>query len=360
MKLRHVLATAAAAAVIAPAALLTAPAAVASTTHIASTSTATPTAPGSAQGTPEAEETSASPAASGSTTPGASDDSSSSASTSPSGSASADASDTASASAGASATASTSASSSASSSPSASESPRPTAEPSDCPVDDNFEDLDSALQMNVSGLPGQIAAGSGWHTFTLSVANSSKSALGEVQWLAVVDNGEEKDALYEHAHLQFFNPSTNNWESIEDAVGTAGIFFGSTDLGARQTVDIKLRLDIDAKAPLGDGYSIGLGAYLDTEKNCYHTAYSEWDFTVLAPKAEPADDSEAKPSTDDNKAPAVNTPAGSTAQLPATGTLAETGASSSLQPLALAGGAAVILGGGAVFIVRRRKAGQSA
>ena len=49
----------------------------------------------------------------------------------------------------------------------------------------------------------------------------------------------------------------------------------------------------------------------------------------------------------------VTKPAGDTSKV--TGSLAETGSSSSTSMIALAGGAAVVLGAGAMFVVRRRK-----
>ncbi|MFC3346865.1 LAETG motif-containing sortase-dependent surface protein [Streptomyces echinoruber] len=339
MKLRRALAAAAMTAAIAPLAL-SAPAAFAEESPSDS-----PTASVS-------ESTSES--ASASSTETTEPTSSESASTTPSASASESASESASPSA------STSASTSPSGTPS--ESAEPTEEPSDCPVDEDGVDPESALSLEVSGLPGKIVAGSGWHNFTLTAANHSDKALGDVQWLAIVDNysesDNEKDWLSTYAQLEYFNPQTKAWESLADDIGN-GVYFGQTELGAKETVDIKLRVNISAKAPAGDGYTIGLGGYLDEEKNCVHSSFAVYEFTVLPAGSSNDNPGEAKPGKGDKPAGGKQ-PQGGAEEIPATGSLAETGSSSALPMIGLVGGVAVVAGAGAVFVVRRRKAGSEA
>jgi LPXTG-motif cell wall-anchored protein len=194
----------------------------------------------------------------------------------------------------------------------------------------------------------------------MSASNTSDKSLGTVNWLSAVDNDSNsdnpKDWLGTYAHLQFFDPASKTWQSMEDLVGT-GVFFGATDLGPHATVDIKMRLSLDAKAPVGDGFAIGLGGYTDDAK-CDHTAYSEYDFKVLAPGKSAGNPGDATGTS--APAPVGKKPQGGITDLPATGSLAETGASSSLPTIALSGGAAVVLGAGAMFIVRRRKSGSAA
>ncbi|MFD7707649.1 LAETG motif-containing sortase-dependent surface protein [Streptomyces sp. NPDC059785] len=330
MKLRRAMALAAATAVVSPLALLSAPAAFAeepptstesSATSTPETTPSTSESPSAPESTPPAESTeSASPSDSASTSPSAS--------------------------------ASTSAPASAT----------PTEEPSECPVDENGEDVDSALSLDVSGLPGKIVAGSGWHNFTLSAANHSDEDLGQVQWLMLVDNDSvsdnEKDWLSTYAQLEYFNPATKKWESIADEVGN-GFYYGETTLGAKETVDIKLRVNIGAKAPVGDGYSIGLGGYVDQDANCVHSAFAYFDFTVLKPGSSNENPGEAKPGKGD-KPSGGKQPQGGANDIPATGSLAETGSSSALPMIGLVGGIAVVAGAGAVFVVRRRKTGDAA
>ncbi|MFE0130761.1 LAETG motif-containing sortase-dependent surface protein [Streptomyces sp. NPDC059037] len=241
----------------------------------------------------------------------------------------------------------------------------PTEAPTDCPVDDEGVDVDSKLELGLSGLPGKIVAGSGWHQFKLTASNPSDEDLGEVQWLAAVDNWsdseDEQDWLANYAQIQYFNPDSKSWESIADEV-TGGLYFGATELGAKEKVDIKLRVNISAKAPAGDGYALGLGGYLDSEANCVHNAFAFYEFTVLKAGSsnENPGEAEEKPGQDGKKPQGGKAPQGGTNEIPATGNLAETGSSSMLPTIGLVGGVAVVAGAGAVFIVRRKKADATA
>ncbi|MGW2641356.1 LPXTG cell wall anchor domain-containing protein [Streptomyces sp. NPDC001348] len=236
--------------------------------------------------------------------------------------------------------------------------------PSECPVGDDGVDPDSQLSLDVSGLPGKIVAGSGWHYFSLTAANHSDVALGEVQWLAAVDNASEsdneKDWLSAYARLEYFDPATKAWESLADEIGN-GYFFGQTDLGAKETVAIKLRVDISSKAPAGGGYALGLGGYVDPEKECVHSSFAYYGFTVLAPGSDNDDPGKAEPKPgDDDKPAGGKEPQGGAKELPPTGSLASTGSSSALPVIGVVGGVAVVAGAGVVFAVRRRKASAGA
>ncbi|QKW31223.1 LPXTG cell wall anchor domain-containing protein [Streptomyces seoulensis] len=340
----------AATAVIAPLALLSAPTAFANDDQ--STSPSTSASASESAGASESASESASASASAS----ASESASASASASASESASASASASESASASVSASASDPAPSS--SSPQASESAEPTAEPTPCT--DGDVDPDSQLTISVSGLPGKIVAGSGWHAFKLTAANHGDRSLGQVQWLALVDNDsmsdDESDWLSDYAELEYYNPETKAWESLADEIGD-GIYFGETELGPKQTVDIQMRVNITAKAPAGDGYTVGLGGYVDQDKNCVHSAFDYYEFTVLKPGSPNENPGDAKPKPGDGDKPAGGKqPQGGAKEIPPTGTLAETGANSMLPTVGLVGGVAVVVGAGALFAVRRRKA----
>ncbi|MFJ4689838.1 LAETG motif-containing sortase-dependent surface protein [Streptomyces sp. NPDC088766] len=337
MKLRRAVVTMAATAVLAPLALLSAPTAFAEESGTASASASS------------SESTSASP----------SDSAGSSESASASESASESASSSASASEETEPTGSPSSSSSSSSSASASSSPggEPSEFPDDCPVDEDGVDVDSQLELSVSGLPGKIVAGSGWHTFKLTAANHSDEALGTVQWLAAIDNesmsDDERTWLSTYAKIEYYDPQAKAWDSIADDFGN-GFYFGQTELGPKETVDIKLRVDITAKAPAGDGFTLGLGGYVDAEKNCVHSSFALYEFTVLRPGSSNDDPGEAKPG--EGQAPeGGKQPQGGANEIPATGSLAETGSSSVLPMIGLVGGVAVVAGAGAVFTARRRR-----
>ncbi|MGW3630617.1 LPXTG cell wall anchor domain-containing protein [Streptomyces sp. NPDC005122] len=338
MKLRRAMAVAAATAAIAPLALLSAPAAFASDDSTSPSATVSESTSESASASPS--DSAPAPSASGSASESAPAPSTSTS---------------------ASATATTSGKPTASATPSQSAEPSawPTAE---CPVGDDGVDADSQLSLAVSGLPGKIVAGSGWHNFTLSAANHSDQDLGQVQWLATVDNysdsDDENDWLSTYAQLEYFNPTSKSWESIADEVGS-GVYFGETTLGGKQTVAIKLRVNISAKAPAGDGYALGLGGYVDQEKDCVHSSFAFYELTVLAAGSSNDDPGEAKPGKGDKPSGGTK-PQGGADEIPATGSLASTGSSSALPTIALVGGIAVVAGAGAVFTVRRRKSGGAA
>ncbi|MGW2937118.1 LPXTG cell wall anchor domain-containing protein [Streptomyces sp. NPDC001156] len=337
MKFRRALAAAAATAAIAPLALLSAPTAFADETPTASAS-ATETTGSESPTSPAPETSTTTPAGEESTATS----SSSATAVAPGGQSS------------------SSASSSATASATPTESTEPTAEPTPCT--DEEVDPDSQLSLAVSGLPGKIVAGSGWHNFTLTAANHSDQSLGQVQWLALIDNDtasdDEKDWLSTYALLEYFDPQSKSWQSLADEIGN-GVYFGETDLGPKQTVDIKLRVNITAKAPAGQGYSVGLGGYVDQEKNCVHNAFAIYEFTVLKPGSDNENPGQAKPGKGD-KPSGGKEPQGGAKEIPATGSLASTGSSSALPTIALVGGVAVVAGGGVVFALRRRKTGGQA
>ncbi|MEU3187087.1 LPXTG cell wall anchor domain-containing protein [Streptomyces sp. NPDC006923] len=232
----------------------------------------------------------------------------------------------------------------------------PTEPTDECPTDDDGVDLDSALELGIKGLPGKIVAGSGWHTFSMRATNTSDTALGTVEWALFVDNfsesDQEKDWLSTYAEIQF-QDENGTWVSVSDEFG-AGSYFGETELGAKTYVDLQLRVNIGAKAPAGDGYTLGLAGYADDDKDCYHTAYADWYFEVLATGSGNDNPGEAKPGKGDK--PSTDTkPQGGAKELPVTGSLAETGSSSMLPVLGTAGGIAVLAGAGVVFAMKRRR-----
>ncbi len=242
---------------------------------------------------------------------------------------------------------------------------KPSPEP--CEVDDETgEDLDSRLELSLKGLPGKIVAGSGWHEFTLTAANPSDDELGEVNWLAAVDNfsnsEHERNWLSTYARIQYFDPEAKGWKSIVDEVSD-GSYFGKTTLGAHEQIELQLRLDISAKAPAGPGYALGLGGYTDAELECTHSSFDFFEFTVLKPGSDIDYPGEAIELPDKPAPRPAPKPQGgikpikhttvTTAPTPS-GSLAETGSSSALPTIGIVGGVAVVAGAGAVFVVRRR------
>ncbi|MEG8276979.1 LAETG motif-containing sortase-dependent surface protein [Streptomyces sp. AHA2] len=327
MKLRRAMAAAAATAVIAPVALLAAPAAYAS-----DETTPTP----SASVSESAPETSASPSASESepaaTTPAPSTSTSASApqtSSSPSASASA------------------SSPAPSTSEPEESESPDP--EPSVCE--------DTKVDVGISGLPGKISAGSGWHKFSLNVLNNSDSTLNDLDFFAGASPDKNGEELFtsKQVRLQAWDPDSKVWTDLNEG-GFAVGYVGYTDeLKPDYEVDIPLRLNVSKSAPVGAGFSLGATIYGDDDAECTGFGDVSYRFQIVSAGT----DTDGTKPQEGGKAPVTDEkPSGTTPEV--TGSLAETGSSSALPMISLVGGAAVVAGAGAIFVVRRRKAGAEA
>ncbi|MGI5393224.1 LPXTG cell wall anchor domain-containing protein [Streptomyces sp. CA-251251] len=336
MKLRRAVAAAAVTAVIAPVALLAAPAAHATgdtpSSPPASSAGSTPT---TGAPSPDASESETAPAP-GDTTSG-----------SPSASPSTTAPETT-----APGTSTPPASPPASPSPSSSapeETETPDPEPSVCE--------DSKVDVAMSGLPGSIAVGSGWHEFSLTVANNSDSTLRDLDYLAGASADLDGVELFESkkVSLQAWNQEDGSWEEL-DEFGYAVGYIGYTDeLAPGYEVDIAMRINVRADAPVGAGFTLGATIYGDADGECTGFGDVAYEFRIVAAGT----DTEGTVPQEGGKAPvAVEKPAAGTPEV--TGALAETGAGSALPVIGLVGGLALVVGGGAVFAVRRRKAGTEA
>jgi LPXTG-motif cell wall-anchored protein len=325
MKLRRAMALAAATAAIAPLALLSAPAAFADESP-SPTATVSESATESASATPTE------------TTPAPAETTSASATeTAPTSSASA--------------TATTS--TSATPAPSTSTSPKP----SDTPEPEPSECQDSKVDVSISGLPGKIAAGSGWHKFSLNVLNNSKSTLNELGFFAGASSDKAGDNLFQSkkVQLQAYNEDTKAWEDV-DSEGYAVGYVGYTDeLKPDYEVDIPLRINVKSSAPVGAGFSLGASIYGDTDGQCTGFGEVAYKFQIVSSGT----DTDGTKPQEGGKVPVSDKPAdkGNTPEV--NGSLAETGSSSALPMIALAGGIAVVAGAGAVFVVRRRKSGDA-
>jgi LPXTG-motif cell wall-anchored protein len=323
MKLRRAMALAAATAAIAPLALLSAPAAFADESP-SPTATVSESATESASATPTE------------TTPAPTETTSASATeTAPTSSASA------------------TTSTSATPAPSTSTSPKP----SDTPEPEPSECQDSKVDVSISGLPGKIAAGSGWHKFSLNVLNNSKSTLNELGFFAGASSDKAGDNLFQSkkVQLQAYNEDTKAWEDV-DSEGYAVGYVGYTDeLKPDYEVDIPLRINVKSSAPVGAGFSLGASIYGDTDGQCTGFGEVAYKFQIVSSGT----DTDGTKPQEGGKVPVSDKPAdkGNTPEV--NGSLAETGSSSALPMIALAGGIAVVAGAGAVFVVRRRKSGDA-
>ncbi|WP_262006884.1 LPXTG cell wall anchor domain-containing protein [Streptomyces sp. FIT100] len=228
-------------------------------------------------------------------------------------------------------------------------------------IDENFEE--KALDVEISGLPGKIVAGSAPEEFNLTITNKSEADLKEVAFYAEVENYEldEDKYLSKYVDLEFKLPGTNEWAGIGDKDWAGGYFWGVETMKSQDFVKIDLRLTIDKNAPAGDSYSFGSGGYLGDVEGQECIAENEGqivDFVVLAPGSSNENPGEAKPGEGDqkpgDKGPDTK-PQGGIKEIPVSGNLAETGSSSMLPTIGIAGGIAIVAGAGVVFAMKRRK-----
>jgi hypothetical protein len=349
MKLRRAMAAAAATAVIAPLALLSAPAAFAEDEppSTSTSSTAAETTPAADASTPAAED---STPADDKSTPAADESTPAADDSTPADDESTPAADESTPAAGES-------SASASPSPSPSESTPGGAELCVDENGDSTAELSTELKSGLSGLPDTIVAGSGWTAFSFNVTNHGDEEIKDIKPLiGVAAIGWEDAKDYSgQIKVQVFDKASKSWQTIADAAGEGGTFTAFS-LGAGRSVSYQLRLSVSGKVPDSLGLTGGLAEYAD-DKGCWVADDPNgwvYFFDILAAGSDAGDPNDAKPQTGGMKdLDDVN-------DVDATGSLAETGSSSALPMIGLTGGLAVALGAGSVFVVRRRKAGATA
>jgi LPXTG-motif cell wall-anchored protein len=211
--------------------------------------------------------------------------------------------------------------------------------------------------VSISGLPGKIAAGSGWHKFSLNVANNSESTLSDLGFFAGASSDKAGEDLFQSkkVQLQAYNPDDKVWEDV-DSEGYAVGFVGYTDeLKPDYEVNIPLRINVKSSAPVGAGFSLGASIYGDADGECTGFGEVAYKFQIVAAGT----DTDGTKPQEGGKAPVSDKPADKSNTPEVDGSLAETGSSSALPMIGLAGGLAVVAGAGAVFVVRRRKSGDA-
>lgn len=336
MKLRRAMALAAATAVIAPATFLAAPAAFATESPTPTPTASEPAAPSTSQ-SPSAPETPSSPAATSSTETSTS----SSPATTPS--------------------APASSSSSPATTPSA-----PASEPGEDEEDPDFECEKGSVKVSLGGFPNKIVAGSGWKKFTFNVKNTGKTDIESLLVFSAatyakgLENPDDK-LVAKYAHFEYKDPESGTWvNDFADAPFNNGFFFGEFPLDAGKKVTIDLRVKIDKGAPAGDGLAIAAGSYDNGADDDTFTCYDNGDiypFTIVKAGSNPGDVEDSEPN---GEKPGNDVkPQGDAKAIPVSGNLAETGSSSILPTVGIAGGIAVVAGAGVVFAMKRRRSGDA-
>ncbi|EOT02496.1 LPXTG cell wall anchor domain-containing protein [Streptomyces noursei] len=222
------------------------------------------------------------------------------------------------------------------------------------------------LQVAVHGLPSKLAAGGAWTPFSMSLTNTTGKPLAEVQPFLLVSSAEDVDRPYWELETEYRDAKTGQWKTFHDA--TPDELFGSFAVGPSSTFTLQLRTRAVKDAKPGTGYALAAGDYRNPDGSCGSAKEAWYDFAILPAGAKPTQPPTAKP-TEPGKPGGTAEPSQSAA--PAAGTggsastgglspmggahLAATGSSSALPAIALAGGAALVVGAGAVIGVRRRK-----
>ncbi|MGN5381176.1 hypothetical protein ACQ4WX_40665 [Streptomyces lasalocidi] len=228
----------------------------------------------------------------------------------------------------------------------------PSAEPTDVALcEEQNPNYKATLRIALSGLPGKIVKGSGWHPFKMTVTNPSKDAIKDITLAAGVGplNSDNPFTLKQVA-LQAYDPDAKQWFDVTDDGTYALGSLGPGDLPGKTAVDLSFRLNVTAKAPVGKALTIGLGVYPDTKNNCEATGFAAYKIDIVKPGT-PTTGSTPVPQTGGeaplpSKAPAKK---GTSHVVPvsdtnAAGSLAHTGTSSALPLIAGIGGAAVVVG----------------
>ncbi|WP_345015677.1 LPXTG cell wall anchor domain-containing protein [Streptomyces shaanxiensis] len=331
MKLRRALAAAATTAVIAPIALLSAPVAFATdetpTPPPTETVTETPSdTPTSDAPTETATETAPAPSTSATET---ATETAPAPSTSPT------------------ETATETAPAPSTSAPEESETPDP--DPSACE--------DSKVDVTFTGLPGKIAAGSGWHKFSLNVLNNSDSTLEDLDFFAGASPDAEGMELFQskQVELQAWDPDGKVWVTLDEEGWAVGYVGYTDELKPDYEVNIPMRINVKSSAPAGAGFTLGATIYGDADDECFGYGEISYKFQIVAAGT----NTDGTKPQEGGKAPVTDEKPGSgTPEI--TGNLAETGSSSQLPVIATVGGVAILAGAGVVFAMKRRKVGAEA
>ncbi|MGW2340172.1 LAETG motif-containing sortase-dependent surface protein [Streptomyces sp. NPDC001661] len=220
------------------------------------------------------------------------------------------------------------------------------------------------------GLPSKIVAGSDWHDFTFRVTNMTDQpfASSRAQVYAFSFAYEDESDTSRYLRLQWFDGAV--WRDLDNNVEHDASFPASGPLARGAHSDVRLRISVDAKTPAGAGAGLALAVSVDPEGVCGSSVPEDayWDFDILAAGASPGQVPPAgghtgsptgspKPSA---TASATGKPSPQASSTPVDGSLASTGAGSTLPVFGAAAGVAVVAGGGVMYAVRRRKVSNEA
>ncbi|MFF3849791.1 hypothetical protein [Streptomyces sp. NPDC002328] len=220
------------------------------------------------------------------------------------------------------------------------------------------------------GLPAKVAAGS-TVDFTLRMTNGTQRTLTVDRLVFFYGAGEGPGAKKNLLKVEWSDGSA--WQTLTGESPEHIAHVDAMKPGERS--DVKLRMTVDSAAKNVDAFALLAADASDAYNPCVLGPMKRYDFklTPVGSKPDPADDAEpSQPDQNDDKRPVAAKPgnnAGLSAQGGASqqvigttatgagagGSLAETGSSSAMGPIALTSAATVALGAGAVVAARRRR-----
>ncbi|MFV2120309.1 LPXTG cell wall anchor domain-containing protein [Streptomyces sp. Act-28] len=247
--------------------------------------------------------------------------------------------------------------------PSTSATPSPStsagASPSPSEPAETCEDYkdNEGVHTELRGLPSKVVAGSGWQDFTFRVENQTGHDVEGVDAYLYTEASDAEDSEDTTKFVTVQAYLGDKWITVDEEDG----YFGTSDsLKDGEYSEAKMRLKVDAKAPAGFGVAFASGISITKGGLCEFGEETFYEFEILAAGVKPGDvdDAEGKPGKGDTKPDTK--PQGELAELPVTGTLAETGSNSALPVIGIAGGVTLVAGAGVVFALKRRQGGAVA
>jgi hypothetical protein len=141
------------------------------------------------------------------------------------------------------------------------------------------------LHTALKGLPNKIAAGSGWHNFTLTIDNPSQSRFSNIRLFAGVSSTYVGFKAFptSQVSLQAYFPKTKRWEDVTDTAGHTDGYFGQGWLGPHTHITVPMRINVKKTAPVGKAMTLGAGFYQDAQHKCTAITAATYKLQITAP-----------------------------------------------------------------------------
>ncbi len=141
------------------------------------------------------------------------------------------------------------------------------------------------LRTELKGLPNKIAAGSGWHDFTLTIDNPSQSRISNVHLFAGVSSTYAGFKAFptSQVSLQAYFPKNKRWMDVTDTAGHTDGYFAWGWLSGHSQLNVPMRINVKKNAPIGKAMALGAGFYQDAAHKCTAITAATYKMQVTAP-----------------------------------------------------------------------------